>query len=105
MQITKFELALWPKKNKIEGVITEGVLVVKYEGETGVVCSDNWDLKESRVACGELGFTDSVPTTTRPTLDQLRRIYSYVFVRYQDVPLGIHTLSKYNHRHPHAIKI
>ena len=77
LQIKKFKLVLWPQKNKTNGIITEGVLAVKYEGgKAGVVCSDNWDLKEMRVACGELGFTHAVQTTTHTSIDQVRKIYS-----------------------------
>ena len=68
-----FKLSLWPQKNKAEEIITEGVLVVKYKGSKGVVCSDSWDLKESRVACGELGFTHAVETKIRLSIDELRK--------------------------------
>ena len=47
--------------------------MVKYEGSKGVVCSDGWDLTESRVACGELGFTHAVETKIRLSIDEIKK--------------------------------
>lgn len=59
VQIKLFKIKL--ESQETEGIVTEGILNIKYgEDKWGVVCNDGWDMKDARVACGQLGFTHAV---------------------------------------------
>lgn len=50
--------------------------MINYGGKkTGMICSNQWDMKDSRVACGELGFTHAVKAKNLANVDEYRKQY------------------------------
>merc|ERR1712013_784650 len=46
------------------GYSSGNVFVVNRDGYLGPVCDDDWDSRDARVACRQLGFTDGTKTTS-----------------------------------------
>jgi len=47
----------------VNGNQTEGRIEICFNDTWGTICDDLWDIRDARVACGQLGFMDAI----RPT--------------------------------------